>query len=45
MTSFKPQAVTDPQRFLELQEQYKQRLMEDSRLNKAATLAAEEESC
>ena len=26
-----------------LQEQYKQRLMEDSRLNKAATLAAEED--
>lgn len=41
--AFTPQAIPNPRRFFELQEQYKQRLMEDSQLNKAAALAAEED--
>ena len=41
--AFTPQAIPNPRRFFALQEQYKQRLMEDSQLNKAAALAAEED--
>ena len=41
--AFTPQAIANPRRFFALQEQYKQRLMEDSQLNKAAALAAEED--
>ena len=41
--AFTPQAIPNPRRFFEMQEQYKQRLMEDSQLNKAAALAAEED--